>query len=178
MSSIVALRYAKSVFNEANKNNSVDKICNDFNLISQSIKDSKELRLFLKFPLLSSNKKGVILRKIFSNVNTTTASLLELLTQKKRENLIPEICIAIENLHLQSTNTTKVEIQSAVSLDENEINKIIGYVKNQIEEKNILPYNTINTELIGGVIVNYKDKQLDWSVLGELNNIKRSLNIK
>ena len=52
---------------------------------------------------------------------------------------------------------------------------IKSYIKNQVSGK-IELIEKIDNKLIGGVIIHMDDKQLDISVLNQINNLKQTFN--
>ena len=62
-------------------------------LIKNTMVASKELRVFLDNPIISSEKKGKVLKEIFdSKVSSDLTNFLQFLVEKGRENLLLEIC--------------------------------------------------------------------------------------
>lgn len=167
----VAGRYAKSLLNLANEQGVGDAVKLDVELIRSTLKENHQLEILLKSPVIREDKKNAILKQIFGDkVSTLTFKFIELLTKKGRESAIPEICDAFIGLHRVYNNVQKITIVSAVKLDAATKKELLSKVNTDMELEVV---EEINPELIGGFILKIGDKQVDASVLGSFNKLKK-----
>jgi F-type H+-transporting ATPase subunit alpha len=82
----LAKRYAKALFDDAQAKGILEAVNNDMKLINQAIDDSKELKVFLKNPIIRSTQKIAVLKKVFEEkISADSFSLILLLIEKGRE---------------------------------------------------------------------------------------------
>ncbi len=168
----VASRYAKSLLSLAKEKGLTQEVKADVALIGKTIDASKDLRLLLNSPVIREDKKNSILKEIFaSQINELTLKFINLLTEKGRESTIEAICDAYTALYRDHNNILQVRIISAVKLEEATKNEIISKLSDA--DKTLEVVEEINPELIGGFIVKIGDKQIDASVLGSFNKLKK-----
>ena len=65
MSYRIASRYAKSLIDLAQEKGKLEEVRNDVILMNDSFKASRELRVFLKSPVIGIEKKLEVLNKLF-----------------------------------------------------------------------------------------------------------------
>ena len=87
------LRYAKSLFELAKEQNTLEVCKTDMETILSVCSGSKDLALLLKSPVIKTDKKLAILSDVFSNLSDLTSSFVSLITKKKREALLVEIAL-------------------------------------------------------------------------------------
>ena len=162
------LRYAKSLFELAKEQNAIESCKADMETIVSTCAASKELALLLKSPVINTDKKLAILSEL-SN------SFITLITKKKREGLLLEIAHQFMLVYKASLGIETAVITSAQALDDSLRSQVLEFIKKQGLEKVELT-EKVNENLIGGAIVRIGDRQLDASVLRQINDLKQSFN--
>ncbi len=172
----VANRYAKSLFGLASEKNQLEAVNSDMALVAATCQDNKELNNFLKSPIVKPDVKEKALASIFAGqIGEVSLSFIKILTAKKREYLLNAIAAEFANLYREAKGIVKVDIQSASTLSNEQIEQIkkqIGVNATQIEVA-----LTINPDLIGGFVVRVGDKQFDGSVKRSLAELKKDFSI-
>ena len=171
----VTLRYAKSFFELAKEQNAVEACKSDMDFIMATYSASKELSLLLKSPVIKTDKKLAILSDVFANLSELTTSFIMLITKKKREALLYEIAKQFTLVYKASLGIETATITSAHPLDEALRAQVLEFIKKQGVDKVELT-EKVNENLIGGAIVRIGDRQLDASVLRQINDLKQSFN--
>ena len=171
----LTLRYAKSLLALANESGDIETCVTDLKKFVNTCDSSKELSLLLKSPIIKTDKKLSILTEVFSDFNKLTKSFISIITLKKRENILKNIAERFLQLYKKQKGIQSVRVTSAQSLSDEMKNLIKSYIKNQVSGK-IELIEKIDNKLIGGVIIHMDDKQLDISVLNQINNLKQTFN--
>lgn len=169
------LRYAKSLFELAKEQNTLEVCKTDMETILSVCSGSKDLALLLKSPVIKTDKKLAILSDVFSNLSDLTSSFVRLITKKKREALLVEIAQQFMLVYKRSLGIETAIITSAHPLDDSLRAQVLEFIKKQGIEKVELT-EKVNQNLIGGAIVRIGDRQLDASVLRQINDLKQSFN--
>lgn len=168
----VASRYAKSLLSLAKEKGLTQEVKADVALIAKTIDASRDLRALLNSPVIREDKKNSILKEIFaSQINDLTFRFFKLLTEKGRESAIEAVCDAYTLAYRELNNILQVRIISASKLEESTKAEIISKLGDSYKTLEIV--EEINPELIGGFIVKIGDKQIDASVLGSFNKLKK-----
>jgi len=173
---IVASRYAKSLLDLAVEQNQSDKVYQDILLIKHYYEASRELVLFLKSPIIKTDKKTEVLNNVFGKqLSATGMAFLTLVTKKKREGILPEICTSFIDAYNIHNGITSATIITAVKLDASSRKKVMDVLNSDAAGKTVLNEKT-DAELIGGFILRVGDKQVDTSVARQLKNLKKNFN--
>lgn len=171
----VASRYAKSMLNLAIEQKLEDKIRDDMQLIADTCEENRSLVVILKNPVIKFDKKMNILRKLFEGkVNPLVIRFLELMSRKNRANLLPDIARVWIDFYNEHKNIVKANITSAAPLTSEARKKVLEAVTAKTGKKVMLE-EKIDKDIIGGYILNIKDEQIDSSISGKLNALRRQL---
>lgn len=170
-----AVRFAKSLLLLAQERGELDEVQRDMELVLQAVKDSKDLELLLKSPVVKSDKKEAILKAVFDGkIGETSSSFIHLLTRKGRERLLPDCSKAFVDLAKRSKNIYAASVTTAVALDDAtraQVKSIVDKLSHQgaiveLEER-------IDPEILGGFIIRFGDQMVDTSVRTGIRNLRR-----
>jgi len=169
-----AIRYAKAILDIAISKNATVEVNNDMYLMGNTILGNQELSNFIQNPIISVEVKQNALLEIFRDTNSVTKSLLHLLFQNKRFEILESITKQYTILFNELNNNQIAFVTTAIPLDEN----LEVVVKNKIATfttKNITIQNSIDPSIIGGFILRIGDMQYNASVTSRLQTLKREL---
>ncbi len=172
---VISTRYANALMDISEENKSFERVVQDMNLISNTLENSKELRNVLISPIIALEKKTNILLEVFGTlIGDDVRNFLKFLVDKGRENVLYEIAKRFLNLSDEKIGRVKVDITSAVDLDESQKSKI----KNKLEEminKKVIPNYKIDNSIIGGFKARFNDTVIDATVQHQLELLKKKL---
>lgn len=172
MSYRIASRYAKSLIELAQEKGKLEEVHQDIILLNSSFIESRELRFFLKSPIINTDKKLEILNKLFfTRIHEITSKFLNLMTSKGREGYLHEIAASFISQYNELKGVTPVHITSAVKLEQGTIEHLISNLKTKENLKEVEVTETIDETLVGGFILRYGDKQIDSSVRSSLQRL-------
>ena len=168
-------RYAKSLADIALKNNAMDATLQDMKLVLEACKSISELRQLLRSPIIKTKKKIKIIQEIFSKrISATTLNFIEMITVKKREAFLQTIAESFIMIYKKINQIETVTVTSVNPLEQDYKEKLIAEVKKTGCKKVELIEKT-SSDLIGGVIIKYGDKQIDASIKNKINRLKKTL---
>jgi F-type H+-transporting ATPase subunit delta len=168
----VAARYAKSLIELAEEKGVLNEINDDIQLFQHTCEGSMDLKLMLRNPIISREAKLNVLRRIFEGrVNRITLAFFEILTKKQRESLLYVIA---KEFHAQYNE--KMQIESAVvttpfELTE-ELRTALREEAERIAGRRVELKEKINPELIGGFVLQVRDRQIDTSIHSRLVELR------
>jgi F-type H+-transporting ATPase subunit delta len=171
----VTFRYAQSLFELAKEQNALEACKADMETIIATCSASHEFSLLLKSPVIKTDKKLAIIAEVFTGLSTFSNAFVVLITKKKRESLLVQIAQQFISVYKASLGIETATITSAQPLDDQLRTQVLEFIKKQGVQKVELS-EKINKDLIGGAIVRIGDRQLDASILRQINDLKQSFN--
>lgn len=171
----IVRRYAEALFNAASKADMIDGIESDLGLITYTFETSPSLMEAFKSPLVPAEVKRNIMRDIFADkVHEITLSYLDLLIDKRRE----EVILGTEEEYISLANEARgmliADVTTAVKLIEDEESALKAKLS-KMTGKSIQLQKIVDPSIIGGVIVRIEDRVIDGSIKGQLAALKEEL---
>ncbi|MEX0599759.1 MAG: ATP synthase F1 subunit delta, partial [Rhodothermales bacterium] len=118
---VVARRYARALYEEAERTSKTDAVDEDIELIVTSLEDSGELVRFFNSPVISREKKQDVVRALFStHIDGLTLKFLEMLVQKQREDVFLEIASSYRNLRNEQRGIIEATARTAATFSDEE----------------------------------------------------------
>jgi F-type H+-transporting ATPase subunit delta len=171
----VAKRYALSLFNSALQYDVVEQVRSDISFIDRCWIVADDFRAVMKSPIIQARRKKDIIREMFgSNTQPLTMSFLDLVCDKGREVLIPEIFEQFVILFNNHYSLLPIEVTSAVELSDSAKEGLISSLEQRFSKKPI-PLYYVNPALKGGFVVKVGDILLDTSLRSQLDRLRDSL---
>jgi len=169
----VASRYVKSLLSLAVEQGVVEAVHADMQFFNKVCHSNRDFVLMLKSPIIRHEKKKEILNKLFSGrVHALTMSIIEILTKKNREPLLPSIATEFHNAYNLYKGIGKASITSTVPVDDELRSELVTIVKKLSHMKQVELEEKVDKDLIGGFILNVGDLQIDASIKNKLKALK------
>ncbi len=170
----VASRYAKSFIDLTIELGVLEQACVDMKYISEVCKSNHDFVIFLKSPIIKTDKKLAVLKEVFAGkLNKVTDNYVQLITNKKREIYLDEIAVEFVNQYKEKKKILTAVVTSATGIDDTIRKKVMEIVKG-VSTSEVVLEEKIDKNIIGGFIIRVGDKQIDASIARKLNNLKRS----
>jgi F-type H+-transporting ATPase subunit delta len=174
---LVATRYAKSLLQLANEKSALEKVFSDMQLVQSVCAENRDFINFLNSPIIKADKKGAVVKEIFSGkVSDITLGFLTILTQKRRESYMEEIAKAFIAQYKEHKNILTAVITSAAGIDNSVRTKVLELIK-QTTKGEVELIEKTNSDLIGGFVLRIGDKQVDASISRKLNELRKTFTI-
>ena len=169
----VASRYAKSLIDLSQEQNSLEEINNDMTFFLHTLKANPQLKAVLGNPIISHSKKLGILEAIFSSkVNKLSISFYKLMVNKGRGEVLYTTAQEFNNQYNILKHITKATVVSATPLSETNKKALMDEVKAAVGGEVILDAKT-DPSLIGGFVLTVGDRQVDTSIAADLKKLKK-----
>lgn len=172
----IAARYAKPLLDLADEKKVLEQVRADMENFVRLCDEERDFLLMLRSPIIPHLKKAEILHKIFDGKShKLTLSVIDIITRKNRENLLPEIAKEFVRQYNAKMGYVDATVTTTFPLD----NSLRGSFEKMVAE---LTGNTpriqeeVDKEILGGYILRMEDRQLDESVRSHLNEIKLKFN--
>lgn len=169
----VARRYANAFLQIGIEQNILDRILEDVLTIYDTIQNSRELKLFLRSPIIKSDEKRTALNAIFdSSVEPLTMQFLELITKKGRENLIEQIMKAFIDLYKKYSGIIDIDVFTAMEMPDSTRADLKKALEQTTRLKVDLNYNK-DSGLIGGMAVRIDDTVIDGTIKHKIDQLRK-----
>jgi F-type H+-transporting ATPase subunit delta len=170
-----AIRYAKSLFSLAQERGELDNVERDMRVLHQAVESSRDLELMLKSPVIKSDAKEKILKKVFGeNISALSMEFVNVLVRKGRESILPSVIDEALGLVRKDRNIRLAEVKSAVPLDDDLRSRVSATLK-KLHDGEVELQETVDPELLGGFQLLMDNQMVDASLKRELELLRRQL---
>ena len=171
----VALPYAKSLIDLAIEKGKLDEVNKDIEFLAELMKISPEFRTVLKSPVIKANKKVMILGAVTKGkIGPITTGFFQLLLNKSRENVLPEIVTSFKDQYNTFMGINKVTFITPQPISDEQKEIVIKKLTAETGMSNILLETKVDESLIGGFVLEYDNKVIDASIKFDLHTIRKS----
>ncbi len=173
---ILARRYAKAVFTVGSEGGKLE----DYNSALQSVAtlytENADVVDALTNPLYPIELREKVMTGIVKSmdVDTVMSNFLNLLVEKKRAEILPEISEEFKAMVDEAHNVSHGSIVSAVELSD----ELQGKIQDTLEKltgKKVELTTSVDPTIIGGMIAKVGDLVLDGSIKTQLAGLKESI---
>ncbi|MCJ1975815.1 F0F1 ATP synthase subunit delta [Lactococcus piscium] len=174
MSLIIAQKYSKALLEVAQEHQQLDEILAEVANFDQVIK-ATNLTDFLTDVTYADEKKIAVIKNLQDVSSTLFKNFLATLITNKRLALLPLIIKEIRNQADSLFKVSDVEVTTAVDLTSAQLSKLETMVKQKFDLNDVTIKNTIDKNILGGVVINARGKIIDVSIKSQLNKIAKSI---
>ncbi|NEQ99051.1 MAG: F0F1 ATP synthase subunit delta [Cyanothece sp. SIO2G6] len=164
--------YAQALMDTAQANELTDRIAEDLRAILELLESSADLKPFLDNPLVKPEAKKAVIRQVLaSTAQPYTLNFLMLLVDKGRILFLEGICKQYQALLRQLNQVVLAEVVSATPLSGSQQDAIRSKVVQMTGAREAELETSLDTALIGGVIIKVGSQVVDASLRGQLRRI-------
>ena len=133
-----------------------------------------ELHALLENPEVESVVKGDVLARIAGSADEIVVNFLRLVAEKGRAGELREIVEELDALVAAEQRILDVELTTATELSDVEFGRILGRIESASGRK-VQATRKVDTNLIGGIVLQAGSMRLDASVRGRLERLRHDL---
>lgn len=172
MKNNISIEYAEAMLLLGKEESRDEEILKDLRLIKSAICKNGEFIELLHSPNISKEEKCAIIDTVFEGrVCEYAVSLLKLLCENNRIELLP-LCIEdYEKLYSQINKVVSATVISAVELTEEEKAKIVKSLEKKTKNKVELECQ-IDKSILGGIVIKTEDAIMDGSLKRKIRDVK------
>lgn len=171
----LAKRYSDAIMEIAKEKNELDNVFEDLKNVVSVYDYSKDMRNFLEHPAIAAKDKKELIQSIFEGkISNDTLNLLYTLLDKNKFYLIDTILYCYENSLNEAKNILKVDVISAIEIDEDLKENLKSKLEAKLHKSIALHYE-INPDIIAGLVLKIKDKTIDGSMAHKLQSMQKQL---
>jgi F-type H+-transporting ATPase subunit delta len=166
--------YARALFEAAKERGRLAAVREELGDFVAAVEQVPELDALLRNPQLDPRAKARALDEVLGGADELVRNFLLLVVEKNRGGQLREIHREFERLVAQEERRLTVELTTAYDLSDDEARQIIA----QIERASGRPVDatrTVDSDLIGGIVLQAGSMRVDASVRGRLERLRRDL---
>ncbi len=170
----LAKRYAKSLIGLAIEQGLLEQVHADMQWLKAVCKSNPDFVNMLRSPIIKADTKKKILEAVTSgNIGTLTTAFNALLVTKGRESFLPEIVTAFQEAYREYKNIQTIRLTTAIPIDASIRHEIMEKVKQEGGYQHIEVEEKVDSDLIGGFVLQIGDKLVDASIAYDLREVAR-----
>ena len=142
--------------------------------LSNTLKESEELKDFISNPTISKDLKKSLLNDITGNSLPNISILFNILSSNNRIDLILSVCSAFVKLYYDYKNIVEVTVTTPIEISDEVESTIKKYISS-IKTGEIKLTKKKDESLIAGFTLDVDNTRLDASIKKRLNMMKKQL---
>jgi F-type H+-transporting ATPase subunit delta len=166
--------YAEALLEAAQENERLDQVRQEFDEFTAAVRDSDDLRGFLRNPQVELRAKRATLEELLEGADGLFLNFVRLLVEKDRIAEVEEVHEEWTRLLARRERILELELQTAVELSDEEAAKVVSEIE-EASGRKVVATRTVDPELIGGLVVQAGSVRLDASVRGRLEQLREEL---
>ncbi|RNB82044.1 F0F1 ATP synthase subunit delta [Brevibacillus fluminis] len=168
MSSGVAKRYARALFEVAKERGLIEQIESELKDIVAAVESNQELGKILTHNQISIESKEQLLKDLFgAHVAAETLNFLSVLIDNGREHELGEIATAYVAMANEARGVADAVVTTAKPLGEEEVNELAAQFGKKVN-KTLRVQTVVDPAILGGVVVRIGDRLYDGSIKRKL----------
>ena len=170
----VASRYAKSLLDLAAEKGQMEEVHKDMLYLQELTKGSRDFLNLLRSPVIKADTKLKAIDAVTKGkVSDLTTAFIQLMTNKTREAVLPEIIVSFIRQYKDRKGIKTVKLTTAVAVSDNVKSQIISQLKKAGGFDNLELQEVVDPSIIGGFVLQTGDKLIDASISYDLRNVAR-----
>lgn len=176
ISTSITRRYAEALISIGVEENSCERIESELTKINNVLDENIELKKVLSSPVYPIKNRKEILKEIIKqlDISKNSENFLNLLIDKKRIELLPQILKRYREILDQIVNIVRAKVIVARKMPQ----ELVVKLKESLERysgKEVLLEIQENPAIIGGVITKLGNTVFDGSIRTQLEKMKKSI---
>ena len=165
--------YAKAMFDLALENNQVEPWGEDLVLVAEAFQDTDFVALMKHADMPTADKLSAT-ASVLAGVNPMVRNLVDLLVSKNAIDTIVGVHTGYTELLDQHLGRQRVEITTAVQLEDAETTRISQFVSELVQREVVLT-TRVDESILGGMVIQIGDRLLDGSIKARLDGLRNRL---
>ena len=169
-------RYATALFELCDTKKSLKLIEQEIQFLQEAITGSKDLASFINSPIYSREQHKTVLVELCGVMKLSKAltNTILLMASKRRLSEVEHMFERFRFLVMEARNEILVEVVSSEKLSKVKLDKLSQELEKCLKRE-VLLQGTVDTSLLGGLIVKIGSKMLDTSIKAKLDKLKKQM---
>ncbi len=173
---ILARRYAKAMFVVGSEDGKLDEFAEGLETFAELYRTLPEMRDTLSNPIYPVDVRMQVMQKMAKKVGVTKTMtrFLDLLVEKGRATLIPEIAKGFQVMVDEERGVCQGMITTASELNADLQKKIKATLEKLVGRKVVMK-TEVDASIIGGIVAKVGDLVLDGSIKNQIDGLKDTI---
>ena len=172
----IASRYAKALFELGLEEKNYKRLMKDLETFNGAYSQSEDLRMVLQTPSIRHEQRKEVLKLVMTSLKlgALTSNFINLLVDKDRVSLVPEIFNAFQRFVDNEEGIVRADVVSAKPLNSSQKLKVKQTLGKVTGKKVELTVST-DAEIIGGIIARIGGVVYDGSLKNQLRSLRQAV---
>jgi F-type H+-transporting ATPase subunit delta len=171
---VVARTYARALFEAAKDAGRIEPVRDELATFVEAVDEVPELRSLIRNPELDPLTKANALDAVLEGADDLIRNFVRVVTEKGRAAQLDEIAREYEALVAAEEQILSVELTTAYELSDEEATAIVQQIE-QASGRRVEAARTVDPNLIGGLVLKAGSLEVDSSIRGRLDRLRRDL---
>ena len=171
---VVARTYARALFEAARERGRIDEVREELASFLEAVEEVPELRAVILNPELDPPEKAAALEAVLAEADELLRNFVRVVSEKGRAPILDEIGREYELLVAAEEKILSVELTTAYELSDDEAAAIVKQIEDA-SGRRVEAERTVDPDLIGGLVLKAGSLEVDSSVRGRLDRLRREL---
>ncbi|KAK2600152.1 ATP synthase F0 subcomplex subunit OSCP atp5 [Conoideocrella luteorostrata] len=174
--------YASALYTAAAKSSTLDPTAKALSSLNGLFEKDPKLTQILSAPTLTADDKSAIVAELAKQAGAggeTVKNFLDTLAENNRLNLLKGVCEKFGAIMSAARGEVELKVTSAQALDSKTLSRLEAAVtKSEYvgQGKKLKVTNEVNSDIIGGLVVEVGDRTIDLSVSSRVAKMNKLLN--
>jgi F-type H+-transporting ATPase subunit delta len=175
-STVLAKRYAKALFAVGKEDGAHEQYGAALNSMANLFASMPEVQDALTNPVYPVEARAKVMEHLVKSMGASPvmANFFQLLVQKKRANILPELAEGYQALVDADNNVVRGTVISATELA-GDLSAKVKATLEKITGKQVVLTTAVDPSIIGGMMAKVGDLVLDGSIKSQLTGLKESI---
>jgi F-type H+-transporting ATPase subunit delta len=172
--SVVHRTYARSLFQAAKESGRLAQVRQELGDFVEATRQVPELDELLRNPQLDRRAKVAAVEAVAGEADPLVLNFLRLLVEKGRAGEVGQVAEEFERTAAAEEGELSVELTTAYELSDEEARAIVAQIE-QRSGRRVEATRAVDSELIGGMVLQVGSRRVDASIRGRLEQLSRDL---
>lgn len=170
--SAVERRYAEALVDAAESKESIDEVQSELRVFADLYSKHPDFTSFFLSPEIGKKEKKGALKVMLDGSRSIVLSFLQLLIDKDRMHNLQGIYNEYVDIADKRKKVLDLKIKTFAAIDDAQLEKIKEKYMKEYDASHVKTTVSIESELLGGIVVQIGDRVIDGSVKGRLKGLK------
>lgn len=167
--------YADALFELAVEDNTLDTVAEEMEAVAGIMNENSDFLKLLSAPTVSDKDKKSMLSKAFEGrISDTVFNFINVLCDNGRIKYLIAISQQFKDMYNDKNGILEVIVTTTMPLSDNLREKLVLKLE-KISSKKIQLVEKIDTSIMGGIVLNYNNTQIDASVKKRLDTMRQQI---
>lgn len=168
--------YAQALFSLCHEESvNISDVSGELLAVNEVFENNSEFLQLLYSPTVNCSEKTEMLKAVFTGMlSDSVLDFLCVIVENSRIQDYSAICAEFKSLYYNDADLLEVTVTTTVALSDRLRDKLVQKLE-KMTGKHILLVEKTDAQLIGGIVIDYNDTQIDGSIKRKLYELKKSV---